>query len=499
MVGEPSVPVYRGRTVGGVKKEQLAARAGLVPRNWHRALTDPDAAGHGPFTGSPCRPTTVTDLLSPSERQRLLAAPRPRRRLPLLETLPSRARGAVLAPEVRETDLAARPVHAVWELTLRCDLACRHCGSRAGRARPDELSLPEALELVEQLRGLGVREVTLIGGEVYLYPGWLELVRAVRAAGMSCALVSGGQGVTLELVRAAREAGVQSLSISLDGEPETHDRLRGKRGAHARALAALQAARALGLPSAVNTQINRLNLAELPQVAERVLALGCHGWQMQLTVPAGRAADEPELLLQPYELEQLFPVLARLEARFTAAGVKFLPGNNVGYFGPYERRLRGRLRCPGDTACSAGRSVIGIEANGDIKGCPSLPTRGWVGGNVRDHRLIDIWQRAEALRYTREHQGGRLWGFCASCYYADECRAGCTWTATTLVGRPGNNPYCHHRVLVGQSEGWRERLVPVAPAPGEPFDYATFQLVREPWPPSGVAPLAHSLSPRELP
>jgi hypothetical protein len=47
----------------------------------------------------------------------------------------------------------------VWELTLRCDLSCHHCGSRAGQARPDELSLVEALNLVAQLAELWVSEV----------------------------------------------------------------------------------------------------------------------------------------------------------------------------------------------------------------------------------------------------------------------------------------------------------------------------------------------------
>ena len=438
--------------------------------------------------------------LSAAERQRLLAAPRPRRSLPLLASSASRARGAELLAETRPVDRAARPKHAVWELTLRCDLACRHCGSRAGRARPDELSLLEALELVAQLAELGVQEVTLIGGEVYLYPGWTEVVRAVRARGMSCAVVSGGQGITPAVARAASEAGVQSLSISIDGAPETHDRLRGKRGAHAQALAALQTAHALGLAVAVNTQINRLNLAELAEVAELVLAQGCHGWQMQLTVPAGRAADEPEILLQPYDLLVLFPILAELETRLSAAGVKFLPGNNIGYFGPDERRFRGKLRCPSDASCSAGRSLLGIEANGDVKGCPSLPTRGWVGGNVRDHRLRDIWERAQALRYTRDPTPERLWGFCGSCYYAEECRGGCTWTATTIAGRPGNNPYCHHRALVGQREGWRERIVPVAPAPGEPFDVASWQIAREAWPaPAGSSTLELSITVTEAP
>src|SRR5262245_43046472 len=95
---------------------------------------------------------------------------RARRHLPLLARTASRVRHAELSHAARPVDLRARPVHAVWELTLACDLACRHCGSRAGRARPDELTRDEALDLVRQLAELGVQEVTLIGGEAYLYP-----------------------------------------------------------------------------------------------------------------------------------------------------------------------------------------------------------------------------------------------------------------------------------------------------------------------------------------
>lgn len=80
----------------------------------------------------------------------------------------------------------------MWELTLACDLACRHCGSRAGRARPDELTTTEAIDLVRQLSDLGVREVALIGGEVYLYEGWTEVVAEIRRTGMQSTMVTGG-------------------------------------------------------------------------------------------------------------------------------------------------------------------------------------------------------------------------------------------------------------------------------------------------------------------
>jgi hypothetical protein len=59
------------------------------------------------------------------------------------------------------------------------------------------------------------------------------------------------------------------------------------------------------------------------------------------------------------------------------------------------------------------------------------------------------------------------------------CRAGCTWTTHTLFGRPGNNPYCHHRALELAARGFRERIVRVEAPPGLPFDHGKFEIVVE--------------------
>jgi radical SAM protein with 4Fe4S-binding SPASM domain len=419
----------------------------------------------------------MTDPLSSRERERLLVEPRPRPALPVFQ---QGQRRLPLAAEVRAVDRQDRPVYAVWELTLRCDLACRHCGSRAGAARPDELTLEEALDLVRQLAALGVREVTLIGGEAYLYDGWTEVIREVRRQGMQSSLVTGGRGFSPARAQAASAAGLQTISVSLDGDAATHDRLRGLVGAYDAARRALENARAAGLPVSVNTQINRLSLPHLEHVFASVLEASAHGWQVQLTVPAGRAADEPEVMLQPHDLIGLFPRLAALRERCDERKIKFLAGNNVGYFGPYDHVIRRTSACGHSTSCGAGRSGLGIEANGDIKGCPSLPSDGWVGGNVREHSLEQIWERAQALRYNRERGVADLWGYCRTCYYADECRAGCTWMASSLFARPGNNPYCHHRALDFASQNLRERMVLVNAAPGNPFDHGRWEIVVEP-------------------
>lgn len=418
------------------------------------------------------------DVLSPEERAAELLRPRPRN-LPIAPTAPPARRKLPLADTVRPRDEQARPIYAVWEVTLQCDLACRHCGSRAGHARSDELSTAECLDLVRQMAALGVMEVTLIGGEAYLREDWTDIVREIRAQGMSCTMTTGGRGITPEKARAAKEAGLESVSVSIDGNEATHDRLRGVKGSYQSAFQAMDLMRAAGVKVSTNTQINRLTLPELPELLEALAAHGGHSWQLQMTVPMGRAADEPEVLFQPYEMLQVFPLLGQLKKRADELKVRIWPGNNIGYFGPYESVLKGTMPRGHMASCGAGRSTLGIEADGAIKGCPSLPTEAWTGGNIRDASLKDIWERSAPLRYTRDRTVEDLWGYCRTCYYADECRAGCTWTSFVFFGRAGNNPYCHHRALEMERRGVREVVSRVEGAPGAPFDHGKFEIREE--------------------
>jgi len=380
----------------------------------------------------------------------------------------------------RDDRVAFTPVHVVWEITLACDLKCQHCGSRAGKRRPEELSTAECLDLVRQLARLGTREVTLIGGEAYLRRDWLEIIREVRDQGMDCTLQSGALNMTEERIKLAIDAGLQALGVSIDGLPALHDQLRGVKGSFAAAYRALKLVRKHGLRSSVNTQITSQVIPQLRELMNLFIEAGASNWQIQLTVAMGRAADHPELLLQPYELLTLMPMLAEIYPEASDHGLLIQPGNNIGYFGPYESMWRGS----GDdrvhwTGCNAGQNTMGIEADGAIKGCPSLPTSSYTGGNVRDLTVEDIWKKTDELSFTRTRTTDDLWGFCQSCYYADVCRAGCTWTTHVLFGKPGNNPYCHHRALELSRQGLRERIVQIEAAEGVPFDHGRFALIQE--------------------
>ena len=186
-------------------------------------------------------------------------------------------------------------------------------------------------------------------------------------------------------------------------------------------------------------------------------------------------------------LLDVYPAIARVVRRAYQEGVKVQAGNNIGYYGPYERLLRGRGNEHEFSfwqGCSAGLSTLGIEADGAIKGCPSLPTTAYTGGNIRDSNLKDIVENTEELRFNigagTPSGTQHLWGFCKTCEFTELCRGGCSWTAHVFFNRRGNNPYCHHRALVHAERGLRERVVPKTQAQGLPFDNGEFELIVEP-------------------
>ena len=69
------------------------------------------------------------------------------------------------------------PHSVVWEITFACNMRCLHCGTAAGKMRSDELTTEEALNLIDELTGLGSQEITLSGGEPLLRDDLYELLQ----------------------------------------------------------------------------------------------------------------------------------------------------------------------------------------------------------------------------------------------------------------------------------------------------------------------------------
>jgi radical SAM protein with 4Fe4S-binding SPASM domain len=367
------------------------------------------------------------------------------------------------------------PVHVVWEITLACNLKCVHCGSRAGKRRSNELSTAECIDVVRQLAAAGTREITLIGGEAYLRRDWLEIAAEIARCGIYCGVQSGARGLTKERIAAAYAAGVRAIGVSVDGLRALHDSLRGFAGSHDQAIRAIQDIRDVGIEPGVNTQVNARSMHQLPQIFDEIVAAGAKYWQVQLTVAMGNAVDNSEILLQPYQIIEVIDCLASLFHRGRDVGLRLLPGNGIGYFGrhePYWRSLTSDIEHW--RGCTAGETTLGLEADGTIKGCPSLPKSDFSGGEARSTSIEEALRDLAGRTVRRDGNRGR--GFCGSCYYWNTCRGGCTWVSHSLDGKRGDNPYCYYRATTLARRGLREKIVKVAEAPDEPFAVGRFEV-----------------------
>ncbi len=81
---------------------------------------------------------------------------------------------------------------------------------------------------MHQLADLGLKEVTLIGGEFYLRDDWDAIAAEIDRCGMLCSIVTGARQMNDERVARAVAAGVGKISISIDGLERTHDAIAGQ-------------------------------------------------------------------------------------------------------------------------------------------------------------------------------------------------------------------------------------------------------------------------------
>ncbi len=342
-----------------------------------------------------------------------------------------------------------RPRVCVWELTLRCNLRCLHCGSAAGGPRGRELSTAECLDAADQLAELGCELITLSGGEPTLRDDWDTLARHIARRGLLVNMVTNGVRMTPEVAGRARDAGLSNVAVSIDGPPDVHEHIRGV-GTYEPTVNGVRTLVKAGMRTAILTTVSRLNLPHLEAIRQQAIALGATQFRVQLAKPMGNLKEHDDLVLRPRDLLQLLPLLAGMKG---AGGIDVRVGDSVGFCSPYDAVLRGRgfdgtpQRWSG---CQAGLQAIGIEADGGIKGCLSLQARldgrgddPFREGTLREARLAEIWGRPGAFGYNRQFQMASLTGGCRRCNERARCRGGAKCVAAAVTGALTENPLCY--------------------------------------------------------
>jgi radical SAM protein with 4Fe4S-binding SPASM domain len=351
-------------------------------------------------------------------------------------------------PTASYKELRWYPRYVVWELTLACNMRCGHCGSAAGKARDDELSLDEMLHACDELAELGCERLTLLGGEPLIHRHWQAVAARIQQDGFRCNVITNGWTLHHERVcDQIKEAGLTIVGISVDGYGESHDRLRRREGSFDRIMKGMALLQEREVPLAISTVITNDSLDDLPKMKALFRDLGVKVWQFQIGTPLGRMERDDPVLIKPHRLPELFEFITETFAE--KGELRLDLSDNIGYFGTPRESWIGRHRPKHDriwSGCSAGIQAMGLDSNGDVKGCQSLPSvPEFIEGNIRERPMAEIWNDPNGFRYTRGFATSMLGGYCAECDYGPLCKAGCTSGAYGFTGSVGDNPMCIHR------------------------------------------------------
>ncbi len=283
------------------------------------------------------------------------------------------------------------PILNIWG-SGNCDLKCIYCATGAGEPDEGELSARETIRVIDEARsGLGCDIVSINGkGEPIIDPNFPEVLEHIRKSGMKVTISTNGRNITPKIARALKKAGANVVMKLPSHRPEVYEELSGVRGSFRRAREGLMNLVDAGFGGDVKetkneivTDLSLMYLLAKPAFDSFDVYLGaCQRFMafpmIDGIVADGRVIDNmnmDELALSPEDDEVLY--------------MRFRDVMGYKYEGEPNKN------CPI-------RWGIFVDNQGnvraDMKGnsC-DVPYKDTVG-NVREHRLPELWGRLEGLR-----------------------------------------------------------------------------------------------------
>ncbi|MHC4176788.1 MAG: TIGR04053 family radical SAM/SPASM domain-containing protein [Planctomycetota bacterium] len=355
------------------------------------------------------------------------------------------------------TDFGRNPLMFYYEVTMACDLVCKHCRASAQEdPHPEELTHQQSKMLIDQVATFPRRPMMVTtGGDPLKRADLFELIRYAVSRGLQVALTPSATPLaTLEAFQRARDAGVRRLGISLDGaDAETHDAFRGWEGSFERTMGMLENSRRLKMAMQVNTTITRRNVDQVDAMAELLATQGIAMWSVFFLIPVGRGVEEERIKPQEYEevFEQLWHhaqtkpysvktteaphyrrfVLQRGGDPLAGPQGKDDSGATVGW--PNRALLDEPAVAPAHRAplgVGDGKGIMFVGHTGEIYPAGFLPLR---CGRFPDDSVVDVYQNHPTFRALRDPDGFK--GRCGVCEYRHVC-GGSRARAYAVTGDP---------------------------------------------------------------
>lgn len=340
------------------------------------------------------------------------------------------------------SDHLSGPTEVHLMTTNRCPAGCPGCYT-SSTARGHEASTDSVRAAITRLADLGVFHLAMGGGESLLRADLFELAGHARAQGMVPNLTTSGLGMTAELAGRCRVFG--QVNVSLDGLGDVYRTSRGYDGADV-ALRALTLLSDAGVPSGVNTVVNRATLPTLDATVAAAAQHGANEVELLRFKPAGRAREiYQQMRLTTAQAAGLMDTILGLSSSHGSLDIK-VDCSLVPFLcaaGPPVDVLEAFAVF----GCEAGNVLTAVKS--DLTAVPCSFIEDPIGSV---DEMVAGWDTLPSLgRWRAYHQSAPE--PCGSCPYRTICKGGCKAVTQFVTGETfGPDPECP-RVVAHRSQG----------------------------------------------
>jgi sulfatase maturation enzyme AslB (radical SAM superfamily) len=170
---------------------------------------------------------------------------------------------------------AARPLHAEFELTHRCNLSCIHCYLGSQRGKDGELTTRGVMSILDKLQEAGFIWLVLTGGEPLLRPDFPEIYRYAKERGFIIIILTNATLIDESIAGLFAMHKPFYLDISMHGaETGIYERIAGVAGSFGRFMRALDLLREKKIPFKLKTKAMKENAAGLGEIGAFASKLG---------------------------------------------------------------------------------------------------------------------------------------------------------------------------------------------------------------------------------
>lgn len=210
-----------------------------------------------------------------------------------------------------------------------------------------------------------------------------------------------------------KRSNMRTISISLDGLPQTHNRLRKLKDGFWKVENAVKLLKEADFLKEIQitTVVNHENIGEIEELFPYIVNMGADSWRLAMVDPIGRANDNKDLFLSKDELKTYFEFFKKYQFNGEVA----LTTSSSHFLGEADNLYR---RSP--FFCMTGKMVASILYNGDIFVCPNVERRSeLIQGNIKETSFCDVWENG--FKWFR-NEDNRINDSCAKCEYCGKCK-----------------------------------------------------------------------------